>query len=485
MLRQIGRVTPKLHSGIRAIKNIHVLARNLNRSKSKTQMAEPSCSSRSRCFWRYFRALYGLLAGLMLITVACTFGHLEGLFVADPNHPAIEYTTRPLKDPVSELNRKIEAGKIRLNFDEAQGYLRSVLGALSIPIESQIVVFSKTSVQMSRIDPHHPRTLYYNDSVVVGWVRGGPIVELAAEDPKQGVIFFTLDQKPAQKPQFRRQDTCLTCHVSYSSLGVPGMLVRSEFSGPDGTPMREFGNYLTDDRSPFEQRWGGWYVTGRTGSIRHMGNAIAADADKPESIVSDQTLNLKSLKGKFDTDGYLSPYSDVVALMVFEHQMHMVNLFTRVGWEVRFALYQERMDKALRSQGVTDGLLRDTARELVDYMLFVDEVPLGDKIQGTSGFAETFSAEGPRDSKGRSLRQFDLQRRLMRYPCSYMVYSAAFDDMPDQVREAAYKRMWQILSGEEKGQKYSKLSLADRQAIVEILRETKEGLPDYFQPVTR
>jgi hypothetical protein len=262
------------------------------------------------------------------------------------------------------------------------------------------------------------------------------------------------------------------------------MLVRSVFPGPDGNPMRELGDYITDDRSPVEQRWGGWYVTGKTGSIRHMGNAIVTDAARPESMVADQTLNLKSLEGKFDTDGYLSPYSDVVALMVFEHQMHMVNLFTRVGWEVRFALYQERTDKALRSHGVTDGLLRDTARELVDYMLFVDEAPLVDKIQGNSGFAETFSAEGPRDSKGRSLRQFDLQRRLMRHPCSYMIYSEAFDGMPDQAKEAAYKRMWQILSGEEKSHKYSKLSLADRQAIVTILRETKKGLPDYFKPIT-
>jgi hypothetical protein len=285
--------------------------------------------------------------------------------------------------------------------------------------------------------------------------------------------------------QFRRQDACLNCHVSYSSLGVPGMLVRCVFPGPDGTPIRELGDYITDDRSRIEQRWGGWYVTGRTGSIRHMGNAIVTDSARPESMVANQTLNLKSLKGKFDTDGYLSPYSDVVGLMVFEHQMRMVNLLTHVGWEVRLAQYRERMvDKALRSQGVKDALLRDMARVLVEYLLFVDEASLGDKIQGTSGFAEAFSAEGPRDSKGRSLRQFNLQRRLMRYPCSYMIYSEAFDSMPDQVREAAYKQMWQILSGEEKSDKYSKLSLADRQAIVEILRETKKGLPDYFQPVT-
>jgi hypothetical protein len=425
-----------------------------------------------------------LLSGLMVTMVARAFGDLEGVFVADPDHPAIEYSTRSLKDAVSELNRKIQAGKVRLNFDEEQGYLRSVLEALSIPIESQVVVFSKTSVQMLRINPHNPRALYYNDSVAVGWVRGGPFVELAAEDPKQGVIFFTLDQQPTEKPQFIRQDSCLNCHVSHSSLGVPGMLVRSVFPGPNGNPVRELGDYITDDRSPVEQRWGGWYVTGSTGSIRHMGNAIATDAVRPESMSANQTLNLGSLKGKFDTDRYLSPYSDIVALMVFEHQMHLVNLFTRVGWEVRLAAYQERTDNVLSSHSALEVLRTDTARELVDYMLFIDEAPLADKIQGSSGFAEKFSAEGARDSKGRSLRQFDLQKRLMRYPFSYMIYSEAFDGMPDQAREAAYKRMWQILSGKEKSRKYSKLSLADRQAIVEILRETKKGLPDYFQPIT-
>jgi hypothetical protein len=129
-----------------------------------------------------------LLAAFMLATVVCALGDLKSIFVADPNHPAIEYSTRRLKDPVSELNRKIQAGEVRLNFDGAQGYLRSVLGALSIPIESQIAVFSKTSVQMFRINPHNPRALYYNDSVAVGWVRGGPTVELAAEDPKSKVL---------------------------------------------------------------------------------------------------------------------------------------------------------------------------------------------------------------------------------------------------------------------------------------------------------
>jgi hypothetical protein len=427
-----------------------------------------------------------LIAALIPFTVAAALGDLEGVFSPDIDHPAIQYTTRPVTDPVSQLNLKIRQGEVHLKFDDSQGYLRSVLEALNVPIESQMVVFSKTSVQMVRINPSNPRSLFFNDSVAVGWVRGGPIVELATEDPKQGVIFYTLDEKPTDRPQFTRNDECLSCHESYSSLGVPGMLVRSVFPGPSGAPVRKFGDYITDHRSPFAQRWGGWYVTGLTGSIPHLGNAVVIDAAKPQAVLTRQSLNLESLRGKFDTDGYLSPYSDIVALMVFEHEMHMMNLFTRVGWEVRFSLYQDQTNQSpSNGHDATARLVRDASRELVDYMLFVDEALLTSKIQGTSGFAEKFSIEGPGDSKGRSLRQFDLEHRLMRYRCSYMIYSEAFDGLPDEVKKAIYQRMWQILSGREISEKYARLSLVERKAIVEILRETKKGLPDYFQPVTR
>jgi hypothetical protein len=186
-------------------------------------------------------------------------------------------------------------------------------------------------------------------------------------------------------------------------------------------------------------------------------------------------LNLISLAGRFDTDAYLAPYSDIVALMVFEHQMHMMNLLTRIGWQARYLLRNGRVDN-LQADG-----LSASAEELVDYMLFVDEAPLPDKIEGTSGFAEKFSSQGPTDSRGRSLRQFDLVHRLMRYPCSYMIYSDVFDALPSEARDAIYHRMWLILSGAMKDTKYARLSPTDRQAVLEILRETRKGLPDYFR----
>ena len=378
------------------------------------------------------------------------------------DHPAIEYVTRPLKDPVAELSRKVQAGQVQLRFEGEQGYLRSVLEALDVPVESQMAVFSKTSVQQMRIDPQHPRVLYFNDSVVVGWVPRGTL-ELAALDPRQGIIFYTVDQRPwvsarVESP-FQRRTDCLTCHVSKVTGGIPGMLLRSVVPAADGTPLRRFGVTDTDQRTPFEKLWGGWYVTGESGSARHMGNTLVSGPVRPN----------------IDTRTYLSPHSDIVALMVFAHQTHMTNLLIDIGWKTRIGMYR-------------DEALREAARDLVDYLLFVDQPPLSARIEGTSGFDAWFAARGQHDSQGRSLRQFDLEHGLMRYPCSYMIYSDAFEGLPAEAKEAIYQRMWQILSGEEKGVRYGRLSLADRKAIVEILRDTMPrltGLPDYFRDPLR
>src|SRR6185437_15222534 len=425
-----------------------------------------------------------LVPGLIVLVVAVTFGDGTVMSYADLDQPAIQYNTQTLHDPGTQLNRKIQYGEVHLKFDGPQGYLRSVLDALDVPIQSQLVVFSKTSFQADRINPHNPRSLFFNDSVVVGWVRGGPVIEVAAEDPKQGMIFYKLSQNPAQKVRLSRDVNCLACHVSYASLGVPGTLMRSVFPAPNGATVSKLGQYLTDDRSPFAQRWGGWYVTGSTGSMPHMGNSVVNKAGRLRPMLPGQPRNLESLQGHFDTAAYLSPYSDVVALMVFEHQMHMMNLFTRVGWDVRGSLYRDEMNSD-KGHAATARIIRESARELVDYMLFVDEAPMTSRVRGTSGFAEQFSTEGPTDSQGRSLRQFDLQHRLMRYPCSYMIYSDAFDALPDELKSAVYERMWEILSGQEKEKKYAKLTFADRKAVVEILRDTKKRLPDYFQPIRR
>jgi hypothetical protein len=408
----------------------------------------------------------GWIAAGLIVSAAAVFGELADKLAPAPEHPAIEYFNylkRPPRDPVAQLSRKIEQGTLQLDFAPDMGYLRSLLEALHVPIESQMAVFSKTSLQSERVEPANPRTIFFNDTVSVAWMRGG-FIEMASLDPEQGVIFYTLQQQFQQKPQLLRRDDCLRCHLSDDTLGVPGMMARSRYTAPDGMPKLLLGGFNTDHRSPMEERWGGWYVTGKAGPAGHMGNTMV-DGDEPDTATHPARYP-ESLQGKFDTSAYLSPYSDIVALLVFNHQVRMTDLIIRVGWEARAAPAAK---------------LRDAAKELVDYMLFVDEAPLAGRIQGTSGFAAKFAAEGPADSHGRGLRQLDLEKRLMRYPCSYMIYTPAFDSLPAAARTAIYQRMWQILSGEEKSAKYARLSPADRQAIVEILRATKPGLPAYFR----
>ena len=425
-------------------------------------------------------AVFGCTAVATFLAPARTSLTAQGTlaFRESPEHPALGYSTTSMTDAVAILNRRIESGEVQLAFDPLQGYLSSVLQALRVPKESQIAVFSATSFQADKIDVQNPRAIYYNDSVAVGWVRGG-LLEVAAQDPRLGPVFYTLDQRPTSspgspRPQFQRSAECLECHRSWETLAVPGLMVLSTF--PPTTRNGYASGGTTDHRTPLSQRWASWYVTGRPGPNRHMGNKpVPRQADTSAPVV------LNSLEGRINLKGYATPYSDIVALMVFEHQTHMTNLLTYIDWESRVAEFDRHATTVVPGRAGAPSTIREIARDVVDYLLFVDEAPLAGKVEGTSGFTEMFSAEGPRDSRGRSLRQLDLERRLMRYPCSYLIYSPLFDSLPAAAKDAIYMRMWEILSGQDKQPAYSRLSPADRRAIVEILRDTKKDLPSYFR----
>jgi hypothetical protein len=393
------------------------------------------------------------------------------VFLGSRDDGAILYSMTPTTDAVAALNAKLQSGTTSLTFDPSNGYLRSVLQALQVPVESQALVFSETSFQASLINVRNPRAVYFADTVSVGWVRGGKILEVAAQDPAQGVIFYELTQTESRSPRFVRNNNCLACHLSWETLGVPGLTIQSVYPLPDDISYAN--GYTTVHGSPLEQRWGGWFVTGDHGGAKHMGNVTVMPKDKGRLTLANPTRALASVEGLFDLKGYPTPYSDVVAQLVLAHQTNMTNLITRTGWEARLLGAKPSVDASAR--------VTEAARDLVDYLLFVDEAPLVGPVKGGSGFTERFAKDGPRDKQGRSLRDFELRRRLFRYPCSYMIYTPAFDGMPALAREAVYARMWEVLSGREKQPRYRALSLADRRAIVEILRETKPGLPAYFQ----
>ncbi|HXP87167.1 MAG TPA: hypothetical protein VN841_20720 [Bryobacteraceae bacterium] len=391
------------------------------------------------------------------------------------DHPAIQYSEGPLNDPITLLGKKLESGTAKLEpRPEAPGYLLGILKSLDINPDSQVMVFSKTSFQAALISPKNPRALFFNDDNYIGYVRGSDVLEGVSVDPRQGPIFYTFDQR-WEKPGFLRRDVCMQCHNSdTSSNGVPGLMVASVFPDAEGMPAFRGAQALTDDRTRFEERWGGWYVSGTHGDQRHRGNAVGHDRQHPDVLDTAGTQNLISLARKFEPTSYPAAVSDIVALMTLEHQCRMTNLFIRVGWQERIAEH-DHADAAARAQ-IDAGI-----DAIATYMLFAEAAPLLDEVQGVSTFSKTFPARGPLDTKGRTLREFDLKTRLFKYPLSYMIYSRAFDALPDYVREGVYRRLYEVLTGKDQNPKFAKLSAEDRRNVLEIVRETKRGLPAYWR----
>ena len=439
------------------------------------------CLANQKTLSRFRNVALFFIATVPLVSRAA-FAQLR--FEASP----INYNTSPVANRVSQLQQRISAGDAKLDFDDKNGYLRSVLAHLDVPVSSQMLVFSKTSFQQRKISPSRPRAVYFNDDVYVGWVQGSDVVELSVADPRQGAIFYTLRQEKDKTPQFMRdRGQCLTCHASSRTAGVPGHLIRSVYSSRTGLPHFGSGTFTTDHQSPFRKRWGGWYVTGTHGQQRHMGNVVVTDPDRREQLDTERGANVVDLKEFTNVTPYLAATSDIVALMVLGHQAQMHNLITRAGFETRSALHHDDiMNRALErthdfQSDTTQRRIKSVGDKLVDYMLFVEECPLVDAVRGTSGFAEEFAARGPFDSRGRSLRQLDLNQRLMTYPCSYLIYSEAFEELPDTVKELVFRRLFSILTGtNDDVDRFEHLSTGDRVAILEILRETKNDLPDYW-----
>jgi hypothetical protein len=397
----------------------------------------------------------------------------------------IEYSRSRPENRVSELQSRLDSGERQLTFDTQQGYLRELLEALEVPIESQMLVFSKTSLQRERISPRRPRAIYFSDDIYVGFCQRGAVLEVAAVDPKLGAVFYTLDQKEDPAPRLVRQtDNCLICHSSSRTEGVPGYVVRSLFVDRSGQPILSAGSYTVDHSTPLEQRWGGWYVTGEHGSQKHLGNLVVDRQEDPQKAENEDGQNVKELGERADLKNYLTPHSDIVALMVLEHQVLVHNRLAKANFETQRALHYEA--DLNRSFGEPAGhRLESTTRRihaagdaLVEAILLAEETELTSPISGTSGYAEQFSALGPHDARGRSLRDFDLERRLFKFPCSYLVYSPAFDALPQEMRDYVWQRLWSILSAGAEPKKFAHLSAEDRQAIVEILRDTKPDLPD-------
>ncbi|MFM7214247.1 MAG: hypothetical protein ACKO3H_05145 [Verrucomicrobiota bacterium] len=386
----------------------------------------------------------------------------------------IQYGKTVATGPIQKLQERLEAGQATLEWDERFGYLRSILGALKVPEASQMLVFSKTSFQRDRISPANPRAIYFNEDVYVGYVPGSPVLEFSMADPKLGGVFYTVDNRRTNRVRFVRTDNCLECHAGAKTMGVPGHLIRSFATDENGVQDLLSGGEVITHRTPLAERWGGWFVTGQHGSQTHRGNLVGSGDHarqlKEPNFVGNKTT-LTDIPSPFDVGRYPKGTSDIVALMVMEHQAHLHNFLTRLQYEATIQL---------KAYGHCN-YIKSPLEAFLRYLLFTEETPLTAPVSGSPELLGAFQNEGVRDSKGRSLREFDLKQRMFRYPCSYLIHSEAFRALPVELKSRIYHRLWAILTCEDESPEWASLSRADRRAVLEILTETIPDLPAYWK----
>ncbi len=395
----------------------------------------------------------------------------------------IDYHRTKSDDSLMELQTRLQSNDILSHYDAEKGYLPWLLKELDIAESSQVLVFSKTSAQVQRISPSIPRAIYFNDHTYVAWIPRAALIEIMAVDAQLGPVFYTLAQTDSTRARFRRdQGQCLLCHASPRTQRVPGAMVRSMQVDINGLPLFEAPHVTTDHRTPFVRRWGGWYVTGKHASMQHMGNTFLRNRRDPEPFNYRQGANLIDLSQHVTLDLYPTPHSDLVALMVLEHQSQMLNHLTKANFETRIAVdYDNVLNRALdrpmdfRSNS-TRRRIAAVGETLVKYLLFIDEYRLTGSVSGTSEFTTVFPSCGPRDRLGRSLRDFDLEQNLFKYPCSYMIYTPSFTNLPDAVKTYVTRRMQGILFSSSRRPPFDQLSDNDCRNVREILADTLPGL---------
>jgi hypothetical protein len=396
-------------------------------------------------------------------------------FEKDP----INYSDAASTDAVAKLKSKLESGEVKLQWNDKQGWLPSLLDHLGVSSESQSLVFSKTSLQIRHITPQTPRAIYFNDDTYLGWVPTGDLIEISAVDDQLGAVFYSIKQQKTDRPEINRDHSnCMTCHGTSKTKYVPGYVVRSVFPSANGQPHYSMGTTTTDHQTDMERRYGGWYVTGDLGESKHRGNKISR-LDPRDAFDWDKNANIDSLAELFDTERYLETTSDVVALMVLEHQAQMHNLITRAAYETKQTIHYQKTMKRVLERGEdfesesTVRRIKAAGDDLVEYMLFVGEYELESPVRGGNDYAQKFSQLGPKDSRGRSLREFDLESRMFRYPCSFLIYSTSFDQLPPRVLDYVENRLIDILQGKDDSPEFSHLTPEIRTAILEILVDTK------------
>lgn len=433
-----------------------------------------------------------LLQATMALAVACSFftptAYADGSGLPPPvrsqlrydqDYPIVAYGEKATKNAIARLQEKMDRGEVKLEFEGARGYLDSLLAALKIDPSSQVLVYSKTSLQIHVIDATTPRALYFNDHTYVAWLQHSDMLEIMTVDDERGTVFYTFQNRQRPKLTLDRETSrCLTCHDTYSMSGggVPRFMVMSVLVNTDGQRIGQEVGAETTDSMPIADRWGGWFVTGQVGKQTHKGNILVRSAEELTKDKPASRMNLASLDGLLDTKPYITDKSDIVALLVLEHQSTIHNLITRANFKSRMLLAREGLANTTQPwSALTPQMqkrLKPLSEPLARALLFVNAAPYGGEIRSSSGFDKWFEAQGPRTRDGRSLRELDLKTRMLKYPLSYLIYSDEFRALPVPIRDNVLNRIADVLTGQDRDPAFNHLSAQDRASILKILTET-------------
>ena len=404
----------------------------------------------------------------LLCLALCAHTVLAEPFRGDLELPPHSYRQRALHDRFTQLKDDLEARRIPLDSTSEKAFLLSLLKALGVPASSQMLVFSTTSLQLRFITPANPRALFFTDDLYVGYIPGARL-EIVSLDPEAGAIFYIFDIPRGDQPiRVERSERCANCHLGDDTGHIPGLVMKSVVPGPTGGSLTSFRQGQTGHGIPFEQRFGGWYVTGGRGIADSWGNTIGRMA---EGKVTKTAIE----PGRyFDFAKYPVATSDVLPQLLLEHQAGFVNRVVEAGYRTRAALSTD----GPQFSAAHTAELTEQARLVTRYLLFADEVPLpAGGLEGDAAFKADFLRTRRATTAGASLRDFDLRTRLFRQRCSYMIYSPVFTGLPAAMKQAIYRRMREALSIERPDREYAYLPATEKQAIRSILKVTLTDLP--------
>ena len=352
-----------------------------------------------------------------------------------------------------------ESGRIELDHSSEKAFLLSLLKALDVPVSSQMLVFSTTSLQLSLISPANPRALYFNEEIYIGYVPGGRIEALSV-DPELGAIFYIFDIPRADRPlNFDRSNRCMNCHANEDTGHVPGLVIKSVLAGPGGGSLDAFRIAQTGHQIPFEERFGGWYVTGADAFTNHLGNFTGR-------FIAGSLTKIPNPPGqRYSTAKYPASGSDILPHLLHEHQAGFINRVVEAGYRARTALHAGQGKLSSEQETEMDGQARIVAR----YMMFSDEAALpAGGIVGDEAYRADFLKNRRVASNGSSLKDFDLKARLFKHRCSYMIYSPVFEALPGVLKQRIYSEM---------GKELAALPRAESAMIRKVLKETLTDLP--------